>query len=73
MITHFVVKQGESIISIKKDSIYSLRLYGSVVEIHYGFKQILVLTRFANEKILLDLCTEFGFTEEEVKIQWSGQ
>lgn len=73
MITHFVVKQGESYISIKKDSIYSLRVYGSVVEIQYGFKQLLVMTKFGNEKILMDLCTDFGFTEEEVMSQWSDQ
>lgn len=59
------LRAGDSMMSIRKSSIYALRVFSGIVEVHYGQKQVIVLTeRTNNTSELKQLCEEFGLTFE---------
>lgn len=71
----FVFRLGSDVIvSLRVSSIYYVRLVGSTVEIQYGQaqKQTVTMSRYYNEKPLMELCKVFGIPEEEVNRQWFG-
>lgn len=68
----FVFHQGESTVSLRSSSIHLIRLYGSIVEIQYGHKQTMTVSKYGNEGMLRCLCHEFMIGDEEVNRHWSG-
>jgi hypothetical protein len=54
------LKSGGSVLSIRVNSIYAIRLYGTTLEIHYGFKETVSLPFNGNEDSVELLREIFG-------------